>query len=63
MPGWGGSSPYRGRSYFDAGRDAWLVLEHIGVPQDAPVHIVGTSFGAGNAAAMASIAFVQINLL
>ncbi len=43
-----------GRSYADAGRDAYEVLKHLGLDSQ-PIHIVGVSFGAGNAAAMAAL--------
>ena len=54
MAGWGASSPQRGRAFADAGRDALAVVAHLGLG-DAPLHIVGVSFGAGNAAATAAL--------
>jgi pimeloyl-ACP methyl ester carboxylesterase len=54
MAGWGASSPQRGRSYADAGCDAFAVVEHLGL-EGRPLHIVGVSFGAGKAAAMAAL--------
>ena len=55
MAGWGGSSPQHGRSYMDAGHDALRVLEHAGVSDTQRLHVVGISFGAGNAAAFAAL--------
>jgi len=54
MAGWGASSPQRGRAYADAGRDALAVVAHLGLG-GRPLHVVGVSFGAGNAAAMAAL--------
>lgn len=55
MAGWGGSSPQRGRSYMDAGHDALRVLEHADISDLQRLHVVGISFGAGNAAAFAAL--------
>lgn len=54
MAGWGASSPQRGRSYADAGHDALAIVSHLALER-SPLHIVGVSFGAGNAAAMAAL--------
>jgi pimeloyl-ACP methyl ester carboxylesterase len=54
MAGWGGSSPQRGRAFADAGRDALAIVAHLGL-EGRPLHLVGVSFGAGNAAAMAAL--------
>lgn len=77
MAGWGASTPHRGRSYFDAGRDALAVVDQIAQEMTTrssgdrrsniigPVnfHIVGTSFGAGNAAALAALASHRVRSL
>lgn len=54
MAGWGASTPQRGRAFADAGRDALAIVAHLGL-EKRPLHIVGVSFGAGNAAAMAAL--------
>lgn len=63
MAGWGASSPLRGRSYVDAGLDALQVLRHLGFNDSQPLHIVGISFGAGNAAALAALCGRRVHSL
>lgn len=53
MPGWGGTSPLRGRTYEDAAKDVFAILNHHQLANHSNFHIMGISFGSGNAAALA----------
>lgn len=53
MAGWGGSTPLRGRSFEVAGMDAYEILHSLNLDDHQRLHIMGISFGSGNAAAMA----------
>ena len=53
LAGWGGSTPLRGRTYEDAAKDVCAILHHHQLINHPNFHIMGISFGSGNAAALA----------